>query len=431
MSKFQIIFVGVLIAIAVVALLIFTGALPGFNQKKGENALAMSMWGPFSDQNTKTVFSKFNEDNSDFFSVSYSEKQPENYEKELLNAMAAGNPPEVWFLRQDMVLQYKDKIQITSFDSFPERDFKDFFAEAGELFLDKNNDGIIAFPFVVDPVVLYWNRDLFSSAGISRPPEYWDEFLTDAAALTKTNESGDIIQAGAALGEFRNVRNAKDILSMMILQTGNPVLDNEKLQVVWNERKNSALGPAESSLRFFGDFSNPKKTSYSWNRALDNSSSLFSSGSLAMYFGYASEFNKIKEKNPHLNFDVSVVPQIKDGFVKATFGRVYSLAISKMSPNRQAALPAVFKLLSGDFNKLFADGLFLAPASRDVLKAGSKDPALSVFYKSAVMARSWLEPEPAAVSVIFQNMVESTVTGKQTISEAVSDAKEQLENLLR
>jgi ABC-type glycerol-3-phosphate transport system substrate-binding protein len=128
---------------------------------------------------------------------------------------------------------------------------------------------------------------------------------------------------------------------------------------------------------------------------------------------------------------VAVVPQIKDGPVKATFGRVYALAISKMSPNRQTALPAIYKLLAGDFNKLFADSIFLAPAGRDVLKNGNKDPILSVFYKSAVMARSWLEPDPVAVSVIFQNMIESTTTGKQTAADALNEAKEQLENLLK
>ena len=432
MSKFQIAIILFLVLAAFVAVLIFAGVLPGFNQKGGsKNAVAVSLWGPFPDREIRPLISKFNEDNADFFNVSYAEKNPANYEKELLNAMASGNSPDVWFVSQDMVLQYKDKILNVPFSSFPERNFKDIFIDSGEVFLDGQQGGVTAFPFMIDPLVLYWNRDLFSSASIAQPPKYWDEFLVDSGVLTKTNDSGNIIQSGAALGEFRNIRNAKEILSLMILQAGNKIIDPVELNVVWNNRGNSTLAPAENSLRFFGEFSNPKKTSYSWNRSLADSRSMFAGGKLAMYFGYASEFGQIKEMNPHLNFDITPVPQMKNGPVNATFARIYALAISRTSPNSQGAVSLIYALLEKNFNNQFAESLSLAPARRDALAEGNKNQVLSVFYKSAVMARTWLEPDSEAVSAIFKNMIESTTTGKQRISEAVTEATAQLENLLK
>jgi hypothetical protein len=35
---------------------------------------------------------------------------------------------------------------------------------------------------------------------------------------------------------------------------------------------------------------------YSWNRSLPNSSDAFANGDLAIYFGFASEYAKMKEK---------------------------------------------------------------------------------------------------------------------------------------
>ncbi len=286
-------------------------------------------------------------------------------------------------------------------------------------------------PIAVDPIVLYWNRDLFSSTGIAKPPQYWDEFLTDVQILVKKDEAGNIVQAGAAFGEFTNVKNSKDILSMLILQTGNSIVNKDTLEVVLGEKGDNALDPTESSIRFFNEFSNPGKSSYSWNRALPDSETMFVSGSLAMYFGYGSELDDIKQKNPHLNFDIAVVPQIRDGKVMATFGKIYSLVISKNSSQIQTAFPTITALSAKDFSKSFSEVMGLGSASRDVLAAVANDPILSIIYKSSVMSRAWLEPNPETVYEIFKNMVESTATGRVKISEAVSQAKRRLEQLIK
>lgn len=433
MSKFQIIIIGVLGAAGLVAVLMFMGVIPGFGKGGvgSGNEVKLTMWGPFSSEKVRAAISKINEENSGSFSITYSEKKPETYKNELLNAMASGNPPDIWFLSQDMVLEYKDKVQIIPFESFPERNFRDIFVDSSNLFINRKENGIIALPYIIDPIVLYWNRDLFSSAGIARPPQYWNEFLSSVIALTKFDGANNIIQSGASFGEFDNVKNAKDILSMMILQTGSLLVEPETLNVVWEEKGNAAISPVENAVMFYNDFSNPKKTSYSWNRALKNSNDMFVAGSLAMYFGYASELSSIKEKNPHLNFDVGLVPQIKDGKIKAAFGRIYALAVSKTSHNQQAAFSAMTKLIDKSLNKGFSESLFLAPARRDALTEGSPDPVLSVFYKAGIMARSWLEPNPQKVSDIFEIMIESTATGKMRMSDAVRDATRALEQILK
>lgn len=430
MSKFQIIIIAVCVIAVLVAVLIFAGILPGFKKGgAGGKATEISMWGIFPEGKIRTLISDFNEENRDFFKINYSQKKSSDYENEIINALAAGSGPDIWVLTQDLILKNKDKIFVIPFASYKERNYRDNFIDSAALFIDGQN--IVGLPLAVDPIVLYWNRDLFSSNGIGRPPQYWDEFLIDVQNLVKRDEAGNITQAGAALGEFQNVKNAKEILSMLILQTGNPIVKNDTLDVVLGYKGENLLDPTESTVRFFNEFSNPGKTSYSWNKALPDSDKMFVAGSLAMYFGYASELENIKAKNPHLNFDIAEVPQIKDGKIKATFGRIYSLVISKNSPQLQAVFSAILKLTDKDFSKDFSQITGLGSARRDVLVEGTGDPILSIVYKSTIMSRAWLEPDPQQVSEIFKNMVESSATGRLKISEAVRNAKNKLEELIK
>ncbi len=248
--------------------------------------------------------------------------------------------------------------------------------------------------------------------------------------LPKRDDAGNIIQAGVALGEFQNINYAKDIISLLILQTNNPIVDSASLTSTLSEQGDLSINPAESAIRFFIQFSDPTKTSYSWNRSLASSKNSFISGTLAMYFGFASEYKDIAAKNPHLNFDVSTIPQIQNSAVQATFARVRGLAISKTSPNAARALTAISQMLGKDFIASLTESSFLPPVRRDLLAEVTKDPTLTVFYKAAIQSRAWLEPDPTAVFSLFENMIESVKTGKRGLSDAVSDANRKLDSLL-
>jgi len=281
MSKFQTILTGVFVGVAIIAVLMFAGFLPGFKNKGGaENAAKLTLWGTFNQNKMRPIISALNEKNKIKFSVKYAAKKEGGYANDIVNALAAGKGPDMWIIKQDAVLKNLDKVIILPFGSFSERNFRDAFIDSADayLFFGGNKrggagsapvQGAVGVPIAVDPIVLYWNKDLFSSAGIAKPPEYWDEFLADAGLLTKRDKAGNIIQAGAALGEFTNVKNAKDILSMMIMQLGDKIIDPVSLKVVLGEKDERALvNPAENAILFFTEFSNPKKSSYTWNRAL-------------------------------------------------------------------------------------------------------------------------------------------------------------------
>jgi len=422
LSNFQVILMGVIIGLIVLAMLVFSGVIP-LGSKSGKPA-PITIWGMFPGEKMAEALSKANNANKTLFSLTYSQKK-ENYEESFVDALASKSGPDILIITNEITLKNKDKFNLITFQTFSERAFKDAFIEEAELFLNK--DGITAVPFAVDPIVLYWNRDLFNKAGLAEPPKFWDEFSGAAQALTQIDKAKNIIQSGVAMGEFSNIARAKEILSLMVLQSGNPIIAQDTMKVLFGETSTSnQINTAEGALRFYTDFSNPSKDFYSWNRGISNDREIFIGGKLAMYFGYASELQDIKESNPHLNFDVALVPQQRNFPIQATFGKIYAFAITKGTANPVAATQATFGLAKIEVAQEIAKKLGFVSVSREILSKGSGEPNLSVFYKSAVQAKGWLEPNTTKVSEIFKNMIESVSTGKKKVSEAVSDAKELL-----
>src|SRR5262249_44732439 len=51
------------------------------------------------------------------------------------------------------------------------------------------NNQLLSFPFTKSNLVMYYNKDLLKQAGITSPPETWDEFIADCRAVsTKTGK---------------------------------------------------------------------------------------------------------------------------------------------------------------------------------------------------------------------------------------------------
>lgn len=369
-------------------------------------------------------------DNNIKININYVAKDREDFDRDFIEALASGKGPDAILLPQDQILRHKDKIYPIPYDTVSERLFKDTFLEEGELYL--SSDGITALPFAIDPIVMYWNRDIFTDVLLPQPPTYWDELFSLVDKITEVDSHLDIQRSTVSFGEFRNVFNAKEILSLLILQAGNPIvkLDKGRLVSVLKNNFGFSILPSEAALRFYTEFSNPSKKAYSWNRSLPEAMSYFLSGDLALYFGFASEFNNIKIKNPNLNFDVAVVPQRREAKTKTTFGKMQGLALVKSSRKLSSAFSAISMLTSRDNVATWTKVSGLPPVRKDLLQLGSPDPEDSIFYNSAIISKAWLDPNREETQNIFQNMVESITSGRLMLSEAVDRSSAEIQNLL-
>lgn len=429
MSTFQLGILIAFMAFLAIAVLLFAGVIPGFRTPTGGYGGEVTLWATIPDPVIRPIIDRVNQEHSKEFTLRYVAQNKATYEQVLIDALASGKGPDIFALPQDLIVKHEDKIFTIPFASLSERTFKDTFAEEGELYLTK--EGVIALPFSIDPIVMYWNRDIFSGEGLSNPPLYWDEFLTLSPALTNIDQSKNVLRATVALGAFDNIDNAKDILALLFLQAGSTIISRgeQGFSPTLLERNTANQSPAESALRFYTEFSNPSQNIYSWNRALPSSRDMFTRGDLAVYFGYASERDAILKKNPHLNVDVALVPQIRDEKVRKTFGRMTGLAIAQNSKNIQTAFSAAYLMTGPDIGGAIAEALTLPPARRDLLSKKPTDAFGAVFYDSALISRAWLDPDPKETYTIWKEMIEGVSSGRFKVGEALFSASQQLGSL--
>ncbi|MEX0917081.1 MAG: extracellular solute-binding protein [Candidatus Paceibacterota bacterium] len=412
--------------LAVLGVLFFAG-IGGFGGSK-ERAGPVEIWGTAPRGVMNEIIGDLRRTRDDFDSVEYVEKNPATYYQEFVEALASGTGPDLFMLDQDEILQHENKAVLIPYDNYPQRDFRNTFIQEGELYA--TTKGIIALPFSVDPLVMYWNRTLFQSAGIANPPEFWDEFLTLAPRLTQRDQAFNIIKSAVALGEYQNVRHAKEILTTLLFQAGTPII-NSNLEVVLDEQFSFSTKPSHAALRFYTEFADPVRDAYSWNRALPESRQAFISGDLAVYFGFASELEGIRNANPNLNFDVAFLPQSRDSGERLTFGSMRALAISRQSENPGGALVVAEVLTSPEVLARYEEFSGLPPVRRDMLAQKTGIAHKDTFYDSALVAQAWLDPNPITTDTIFKDMVESVLSGSLRISDAVRTADSELANTLR
>ncbi len=434
MNNFQTILVAVFLAFFVFAVLIFSGALKfgGLTTKKDITVGNFIIWGTIpSSQVSELIESLKNSEGS--LSVSYIEKKNVTYQNDLIEAFAKDSAPDLFILTPDMVLKNDNFIYKIPYTNFSEKSFKNLFIDGADIYLAK--DGIVGYPLLVDPLVLYYNKDMLSNEGIVYPPSTWDELFDLSSKLIKKKSNGTIETAMIAMGEYSNVNHAKDILSTLLLQSGNPILSrsltaNSGYRISIRDNAPDNSNPFSLILNFFLEFSNPSNESYTWNKSQPNSFDMFTSGRLAFYLGYASELFKIRSVNPNLSFDVTMIPQTKGTNIKRTYGQIQTLVVSKKSKDPISAFKVSSLITAPSFIKELSIRTSLPSGNRSLLSDKPSDSYLSTFFDSAIITRSWFDPDKNITNSIFSELIENSLSNRLSTSEAINKASNQLELLI-
>lgn len=267
--------------------------------------------------------------------ITYRQFRFEEYEKELLNAWAEGRGPDIFSMHNTWVGAYEGKLLplpetitipevvptgpscgkqqtktvLRTYRTLKPEDVENRFVEA--VANDAVRGGFVdALPLGLDTLVLYYNKSLLDAAGIPVPPRTWDEFVAASQRLTVINDRGDITQSGAALGRSDNVDRASDILALLMMQSGAPMIEDGKVNFDNPKGASSDLDPGLRALRFYTDFANPVKESYTWNEKQPRSLDAFIQGKTAFFLGYSFHLPLIRARAPKLALGIAPVPQL-------------------------------------------------------------------------------------------------------------------------
>lgn len=436
LSKFQIFFLGAFILAIVAGVGVFA-----LNKANSGMTYSVTIWGTLPDTTMQTFLQ--NKDltailKTKKLDITYVSKPANTFDQNVVEAIASGKGPDAVLISQDAALQYLDKVTQIPYSSFSERSFKDpqnGFIQEAELFL--TTQGIEALPFTIDPMVMYWNRTLFTNAGISTPPTLWTQLYAPDGIISKINKidvNHNILKTALALGTYNNISHAKDILSLLMFQAGSTIVGKNTngvlVSVLSGSNSSATTNGAVAALSFYTQFADPVKSIYSWNTALPLSRDAFTAGDLALYFGYASELNNIYARNPNLNFDVALMPQSQSSNANVTFGKVYGLAILKSASDATATANAAVVLSSSPAQTIWSNVSGYPPVTRNLLAIRPTGPFMSVFYTAALQSKGWLDPNRTATDTIFSGMVGSVLSGGKQPAEAVQAGNDNLGQLL-
>lgn len=425
-SKFQLIVLGTFVVFIIAGVAFFASFRGG---GASANLPAITIWGTYPKSVFDGYVEKINQGLSQQISVTYVQEDQASFSHDFTSALAVGRGPDAILIPADMLLPEENKLALVPYSSLPQRTFMDAFIQEAGIYLSKN--GILALPFSVDPLVTYWNRDMFNAAGLAQPPAYWDQFAALNKALTVSSQNGTISRSAVALGDFTNVDHAREIFGAMLMQSGDPVTTADS-----NGSVVSAIGPSTANsvtpaLEFFAGFVDPSGKYYSWNGSWPDSKTAFLSGNLAVYFGPSSELSDIRSKNPNLNFDVAPFPEPRSGGKTADYGLMYGLSLVKSSQNLNAAYQTAAILTSPSSLALLSKMTYTPPVYRSLIAAGTNDPYMAIFDRAALVSQTWLDADPVKSSALFGSMVDSVVSGRQDAYQAVQDGGASYDVILR
>lgn len=430
-------------------------------------SLKLEIWGLFDNQEAfMDITENYRKINSNIAEINYRKMSVDTYKKDLVEALASGQGPDIFLIQNNWLPSFVDKIIPAPPAVLTEQKFRnDFVDVAADDFL--NQGRIYAVPLSVDTLGLYYNKDLFNEAGITAPPQNWTEFMDAVRRLTKINRTDNsIIRSGAAIGATYNINRSTDILNLLMLQNGTEMIDSQSRRALFDQAVKSGdqnVSSGENALNFYTQFADIKNTVYCWNRNMHYSVDAFSERQAAMMLNYSWQIDVIAAKAPKLNFAVAPVPQLPN-MPAVNYANYWGYAVAKNKTAFDASKPgqiavsdevrvneawkflkflttkpeAALNISTNVAGKEKTTAMNFDPAvnylektrkpaaRRDLIEIQKNDPKIGIFAAQNLFAKSWYQSDPETIEAIFADMIDKVNRGAGTPGDAIRAAAQQV-----
>lgn len=414
------------------SVLIFSGKISiGSNAQTGPTGDVV-IWGTLPQDSMNTIFSSLNLAVKTY-KVSYQEIPESKFSDVLVNALANGSGPDMILAPYQTILKQTNRIYPFPYASIPEKTYKDNYVDGASIFLTPG--GALALPVSIEPMVLFFNRSILSKHVVVNPPQYWDEITTLTPSLTVKDRNNNLIESAISFGTANNDSYAKDLLMTIVSQFGQiPVVQwfNQKganYDVLANTELSSGdkVPPLATIARYYTQFADQTKQTYTWNYALPNAQDMFIAEKLAMYIGYSSEQFLITQKNQKINFDMTYLPQTKGKNTVVTGMKLYGIATLRQSKLLATAQAAQAALAGSPYGPQIAQSISGMSPIKAVNQA---DPNIGeVAKRSSLVARGWYDINPEGSSILFYTLIQEIVSGRRDLNDAVDNFVNKLSDL--
>ncbi len=404
-----------------------------------------------------------------FITIEYRKLRYNEYEQALLEAMAEDRAPDIFSVHNTWVKKYQNKLaplpaEITMAypvvkgtvkkeiipelrttksinlkelkNNYVDTVYNDVVVNIKDEDSGQSKEEVMALPLSVDTLAMYYNRDLLNNASIAKPPEYWNrEFQQNIKTLTKQDTQGKLIQSGVALGGSKNIERYSDILSVLMMQNGS-IMEDENNNIMFDKvpplLQKQKYNPGIEALRFYTDFSSPAKEVYCWDNSLDNSLDLFIQGKLGLMFGYSYHLPTIKARAPKLNFSIAKLPQIENNQKNVNFANYWVEAVSNKSEHIDEAWDFIQFMASAEQVKSYLNITKKPTALRSLINEQIDDTEIGIFAEQLLTAQNWYKGDDAnAMELIIGEMIDEVNKGDEKIEEVIRRGAERTQQTIK
>lgn len=350
-----------------------------------------------------------------------------------LTAHKGGNAPQLAVLLSTDMFTLIDEGAITPFDPLVQsEDDKQWFNGFYKGFMANSQTGgkTWGIPFQRSTIVMYYNKDLFKSAGLdpNTPPGTWADLVSYAKKLTKTDASGQTTQWGLEIPSggafaywlFQALTTPNDALLMN--EAGNEVYFDKPAVV--------------EALQFWHDLAYKDKVMPTGTIDWGTTPKDFLVGKTAMMWTTTGNLTNVRS-NAKFDFGVAPMPHAKRGGSPTGGGNFY--LFKSATPEQQQAAYKFVKWMTNPEN---AASWSIGTGYVAVTPAAWETEQMKEYVKevpAAAVARDQLEVSVAEFSThdnqritkLLNDNLQAVLTNSKTPAQAMKDAQRDADRLLR
>ena len=386
-------------------------------QKQGETVLEFYQF--WTDPEAKSTLSEIIDDfekENPGISINLTDLTWSEGHEKIVVAFSSGTAPDIIELGSDWVPEFSSQGVLLDVTYEAKKIQDDYLMWEPALYQDK----VYGFPWILDTRVLFYNKKLMQKANLDpeKPPSTWEELLNYSQKINQLKPRAYGFGANSA----ERHRLYKKFLPFFWGSGGKIIAEDQKSSEI-----NSARGV--ESLKYYKKLID--KGIIDTQRMLDEG---FKQGKIGFVISGGWLLHDIQKNLPELEFGVCLIPAPENG-TPASFAGGEFLVISKKTRNKDAALKFINHLIKPENSLKFCKSVGTAmPSAREMeLDPYYQDNKnLLVFQEQLKYARtSPAHPQWVYIEEIIEKAVEEVMYDKKTPSQALDEAKTEIDKILK
>ncbi len=339
----------------------------------------------------------------------------EGHEK-IVVAFASNTAPDIIELGSDWVPEFSSQDVLLDVTSEAKLIRDSFLMWEPVIYKEK----FYGFPWILDTRVLFYNKDLMKKTGLDpeKPPLTWDELLSYSQKINQLKPNAYGFGANSA----ERHRLYKKFLPFFWGNGGKILSDDQKSSEI-------NLPEGVEALEFYKKLT--QQGTIDTQRMLDES---FKQGKIGFVISGGWLLHDIEKNLPDLEFGVCLIPKPEKG-THSSFAGGEFLVINKKTKHPEEALKFVKHLTKPENSLKFCKSIGSAmPSARgmelDPYYQDNKN--LLIFQEQLKSARtSPAHPRWVDIEEIIEKAVEEAMYDKKTPSQALDEAKLEIDKILK